>query len=535
MLPAKKATALGATVLAAALMTTGCWLPGNPGRHGGQPAPNVNGDLPYATTGWPTLHGNAGNRKYQPVALATNYASWEALRGSSAITAPSTGMHNELYATTGHGEGASNLHAYDSDGHLLWESTPWHGKTGVDACAVLSTPLVDRQGDVYVSDCDQMWAFTSHGRVKWVSDLPPMPANSPWAGNPLHPNSFITAAFTKDGSVMGVTMFGQVVAFDRHTGRLSAPITTLPSVPAPTASIPTPASLYSGNEADPELKDVVWQVIFGGVVISANTPAVSATAGRIFVVASGADPAAGTLYGLDVTRRSGRHPGAVTIAFQTPVGAGSGCSPTLSPDNSRVYTCDNNGVLYAVDARTGQLVWKAVDAHSEAGSVAVGPDGTIYILVRGGTYAAYSPQGQRLWDTDPAALTAQRLPVNPTFGAPVAGGNGNPTVINGSLLGCLVYSYNVPVGANKTRVPIKSDLIEMDLKTGKVKRVVAHLDNPNEGIIAVRPDSTLVVSKADINASSVQPLAPIVNPLLTDGLKVFPSIGGFEVFRPVVR
>lgn len=486
------------------------------------------GGLPYAETGWVTLHGDPGNRKYQPAAeVAASYTDWQALAHQSVLAAPSSGTDGQLFVTTGRAAGTSNLHAFDIDGELLWESEPWSGTTGVDSCAVLSTPIVDAEGDLYVSDCDQLWSYHPDGPLKWVAELPAAPADSPFATNPLHPNNLLTAVFTADGDLAGVTLSGQVVVYDRADGTAVGAPFQLPSVPSQRSEDPpTPPTMFSGGEMDPDLKDVMWQVAFGGSVVSANTPAVSSDTGRVFVVAGADDPENGVVYGLDIEG------GQVTIAFTTPVGVGSGCSPTLSPDDAYVYTCDAAGVLYSVDTHDGSIEW-SVDARSEAGSVAVAADGTIYVLVRNGTYAAYSPDGDKLWEADFSTIE-DPLPENPAIGGKRLVGGGNPTVVDEgrALVVALNRTYVYPVAGKTPNVPIIAELVELDAGTGKALRTIAPLANPTEGILHVAPDGTIVSTQGGIYTTSLAPLAAPIDALLTDGLTVIPPGGGIQIFRP---
>lgn len=493
-----------------------------------------NGDLPYARTGWVTLHGDAGNRKYQAQAQpADDYTAWQGLAHQSVLAAPSTGTDGQLFVTTGRAEGASNLHAFDSQGALLWESAPWSGTTGVDSCAVLNTAIVDTDGDLYVSDCDQFWAFHPDGEIKWTATLPTAPDGSPLQDTPLRPNNFVTAGFTEDGAVFGITLFGQVVVFDRDAGEQLGEPFVLPSVPSKRSTEPpVPATMFSDGELDPLMKDPVWQVAFGGDVVSANTPAVSATTGRVFAVTGGADPESGVVYGLDIDTSDPAKGAQVTIAFTTPVGVGSGCSPTLSPDDAYAYTCDAAGTLYSVDTDTGEVQWTA-DAGSEAGSVAIGPDGVIYLLVRGGTYAAYDPDGTKRWDVDFSPLE-DPLPENPAIGPKLLIGGGNPTVIadGSSVVVALNRGYQYSIAGKTPHVPVLAELIEVDAATGRAIGKLADLSNPTEGIIAIRPDGTIVSSQGGITTTSLAPLAASIDALLTDGLTVLPRGGGIEVFTP---
>jgi outer membrane protein assembly factor BamB len=443
------------------------------------------------------------------------------------LAAPSSGTDGEYFVTTGLAAGESNLHAFDRDGEVLWESEAWSGTTGVDPCALLNTPVVDVDGDLYVSDCDQVWAFHPDGEVKWTADLPDPPAGNAYADNPLHPNTFITAALLPGGELAGVTIFGQVVVLDRESGEPTAEPFELPSVPGVRAEDPPlPPGMLGNGEVDPQMIDLIWQVSFGGSVVSANTPGVTSD-GRMIVVAGADDPESGVVYGIDVVD------GAPEIAFQTPVGEGSGCSPTLSPDEAHVYTCDAAGGLYSVATDDGELQWTVDDAGAEAGSVAVGPEGDIYILVRNGSYRAFDPDGELLWDADFSTLP-DPLPENDAVGPKVFIGAGNPTVIDGGdrLVVALNRGYQFEIAGRTPNVPVKAELVELDAATGEAVRTLSELANPTEGIVHVDPDGTIVSTQGAITTSSLASLSPMINPLLTDGLTVIPPGGGLQVFRP---
>lgn len=127
----------------------------------------------YAQTAWASIHRDARNSDFAPfVAPAANRVEWEALGGAVTLLAASIGPEGNRYVTTGRGPGTSHLHAFDRDGNLLWESPPQSGAADLDSAAVASAVLVDRAGDVYVGDSDQLWAFHPDGTLKWVADLP---------------------------------------------------------------------------------------------------------------------------------------------------------------------------------------------------------------------------------------------------------------------------------------------------------------------------------------------------------------------------
>ncbi len=265
----------------------------------------------YSGGGWSTLHKGPGNRKQvNNVALADDYVSQLVLAGSSVLTAPVLSPDGQqFYVTTGQGVGYSNLHAFTVDGKPLWASTAVDhdasgAQAGVDGCAILSSAIVDVDGDVYLSDCDQLWAFHDDGRLKWVVDQPLPPENAwqpAWASPGKRVvNAFTTALFTRQGHILGITNYGHVRVHDRATGALlNAPL-VLPGLQPALSSKPLPDSMLSEGLMDPELRVWAWQLLMGGAMPSANTPAVDLGNGRVFVAVSATTPGKGALLALDV-------------------------------------------------------------------------------------------------------------------------------------------------------------------------------------------------------------------------------------------
>ncbi|MEM9176006.1 MAG: hypothetical protein AAGC67_12295, partial [Myxococcota bacterium] len=121
----------------------------------------------YAAGGWSTLHRSPANRKFVPhAALDTARVNRHLLEGAAVLTAPTfTPDGNTFFVTTGRGPGASNLHAFDRDGQALWSAPAFTDPaSGVDPCAILSSAIVDEAGDLYLGDCNQLFAFHADGR-----------------------------------------------------------------------------------------------------------------------------------------------------------------------------------------------------------------------------------------------------------------------------------------------------------------------------------------------------------------------------------
>jgi outer membrane protein assembly factor BamB len=489
--------------------------------------------LPYADTGWATLHGDPGNRKETDVTVATDYNRWTALQGAAVLAAPTILPNGNIVVTTGLAAGASNLHVLDSEGNIVWESQAWNGKEGVDSAAILNSAIIDTDGNIYVSDGDQLWSFTQDGDVRWVTDLPSGPEENPFKAGSREINCFVTATLTNDGSVFGVTLFGQVVVVNSQTGELAAPIYQIPGDLAPAASTAAPSSMWTGGYVDPEIIDPIWQVAYGGIVRSANTPGVDARTGRIFVAATYTDSAYGALYAFDYIPATPFSEGEITVAFVTQMGPGSGSSPTVSADGKHVYASDNDGVLYSFNTRTGEIEW-SVDSNAEAASVAVDKSGNIYVLTRNNVMTSFTSDGENRWNADVSSLLAM-MPVSSTLGSPVAVGAGNPTIVNGAVVQSVTFGYNVNLFGQTIFVPVRSALVEFDLETGVALRIIAYTTEGTEGILNIAPNGNIYASIGAITTTSLAPIASILNSMLPAGYTVLTPGGGVNGFTPATE
>lgn len=491
----------------------------------------------YSPGGWATLHRSAANRKLVDetrIEAGRAYEQWTALEGAAVLTAPTLSPDGQtLYFTTGRARGHANLHAFTRDGALRWQAAPHRSASeGVDPCAILSSPIVDRDGDVYVSDCNQLFAFHGDGREKWTIDLP-SPRADDWQPAPGLPiNAFTTAVFTRRGHLLGVTNFGDVVLVDRKTGELLAEPLRLPGHLPPKSPMPMPETLFEGGLIDPAVRDWSWQLLFGGAMRSANTPAVDLESGRIFVAATSVRPGLGALYGLDVVESAEAvMPLRVEIAFATDMGPGSGSSPALSPDARRVYVSDEEGMFYAIDAKSGATRWH-VETLSTSAAAAVGADGTVYSLqANGPALVAIDRSGFVKWESDLDALARARLPHSWLLGAPAPIGNGNPTVVGDVVLLPVMYGYEMHLGRT-IPWPVISSLVAIDAESGRGLYDVVSLPDDSTGITAVLPDGTILSSLGTAITSATGPLAALEWMLPGDRRLLRPT-GGIQVSRPV--
>lgn len=485
--------------------------------------------------GWSTLHRSAANRKWvEDVALATDYTSWTALEGAAVLTAPTMSPDGQtLYVASGRARGESNLFAFTLEGEEVWRSAPWSSPSeGVDPCAILSSPIVDLEGDIYLGDCNQLFAFRPNGEIKWVTPLPERRLDDWDASEAIPINALTTAAFTKEGHVFGVTNFGDVVLVERATGRSLIGRARLPGhLPAISNVLPMPDSTFGKGLVDPEIRDWAWQLLVGGAMRSANTPAVDLESGRIFVAGTSMSDGLGALFGLDLIEREGEVD--VEIAFLTDMGPGSGSSPALSPESDRVYVSDEEGVFYSIDAKTGEIHWQ-VQTKAASAAAAVGGNGVIYTLQAfGPALIAIDREGNVLWESDLAALAKARLPRSWLLGAPAAIGNGNPTVVGNRVLVPVVYGYETHLGR---RIPwaVESSLVAVDVETGVGVMDLLSLEDDSTGITAVLPNGVILNSLGTAMTSGLEALQPL-EWMLPGERKLLTPRGGLQVSTPVSK
>lgn len=492
---------------------------------GAQPT-DLNLHSRYAQTLWPAGHRDSANSDYVPVVMSRhNRIKAHLLQGHPIFWAPLSGPEGNLYVTSGKGAGHSNLHALTSDGELLWKSAPEQSLDDLDAYAIINAPVVDRAGDLYVGDRNQLWAFRSDGRVKWVADLTPHGVD--WG--------FVTVVLTAQGHVGGISSEGKVIFFRSEDGELAMPVLDLPGGSGPAAEDTPPDSLWRGL-MDPAIKPFIFNLIQGWEMEVANTPAVHPATGRIYITAAGVEPGSGLLYGIDV------HDDRLEIAFQTDMGGGSGTSPAISHDGTTVYALDEDGHMVAVSATTGERLWETQEGGGGSASPSVGPDGRIYTGDQD-HLLAFRSDGSLAWRHQYNALCAEHIPTlsgfwSWIFSPPVAFVDSLFTVAAREGWLNIVCGYHLklmPSRSQRTRVPVpqKSLIVAIDLADGSPLEPALLIPETSEGFILPTLDGNTIVT---LSGAITSIFYNMLNPLLPERLEVpNEARAGLLLLEPISR
>ena len=510
------------------------------------PDTEVCGAPPYADTAWSTIHATSRNNDYVPIDLSPRYeTAWKALEGLATLMGPSIGPEGNLYVTTPAPSGTPTLYALDSEGNTLWESAPWSEASDLDSCAGYQTPIIDEDGDVYLSDCNQIWSFSSEGSVRWVVDLPSPPEGAAWQDIAAAPvNSFVTAFFSKDGSIGGITIWGDIVLVSRTDGAPVAPVAKMPgSVAVSDDELPTglgiepPPGVWDDGLMDPEMISIVWYV-FDGVTPGANTPAVEPETGRIFATgfSEDLDDDLGALYGFDFTPGQGGELGVLDLAINFPMGPGSGSSPGINADGSVVYVSDGEGILYSVNAATGAENW-SVPTGGQPASPSVGPDGKVYLL---GDKAgiAINADGTEAWRADLDGLAEELVPpLDPESGleGPSTFNNAINTITDSGVLTSIAVGYLTTLGERVAPLPVRQIIVTLDADTGELLDGFEPMeaDDTIEGFVIPSQDGMVYANQGALASSTLTQLSPLFEGALPDGVTLMSPVGGLQAFRPV--
>jgi outer membrane protein assembly factor BamB len=362
----------------------------------------------YAPT-WSTIHADGRNSDYSPVPGATDLTlAWQRSFDGNLTVGATVGPDGRVYLT-----GATpgcQLQVLDGDtGETIWCTN------AVNYFAVVSSPLIDRDGRIFVADNQAMHAFDHDGTLLW---------ETPIVGVPL------SAQFTPNGRLIFMTHIGQIYVLRRETGAPVLPVYEL--TPGATYDPATGISACARGTAD---------------CPAANTLGIDTDTGVfIFTYWAPGEPQAG-VRAMRITEDP--VPSLTPLWTNDSLPGGSASSPTISVDGARVYVNDNVDSVHALDTATGAEIWSHPIGFASGGSPSLSPDGLI-MPAGGGASPLLAIQ-----DEGDTATELWRQPALLNRGIPTqaAGGLSYATVSVGSFQNDLVV-VDTATGAELDREPI---------------------------------------------------------------------------------
>lgn len=434
------------------------------------------------------------------------------------------------------------LVAYDAqDGHRRFTIEGNAGASGGNVPFLTEDPSQPGREILFVAQRGEAIAVTTDGDVLWrqPSGLAvPDPAD-PVTAHEL--GEYISFGPNYSPSVDGlfaVTGDGYIVGYDRRTGRtlLDSPF-RLPGAPSPVGPpivLPPAAQAYITNELLPlmpgrpngaGLTEIV-RVLLGQGVQVANYFAIDPRTGRFWVAATAPDESDGTLdgvsqngalYGLDLVEDdhgSYRFVEACRTDFQ----GGSGTTPSLNGDGSRVYLADAVGNLLAIDRSCNQ-VWSFNVGSQIAGSPAVSQDNNEIYAIAGRNIAKITDAGDH---ADLVWLSTLDM-----YGVGPGQANFNLLTVGLAANGIMIQAGAGPVTVNPTtgvesRRPFNLGTGVLDRETGELRWFV---EGPEESVATtpIGPDGSMYILHSPIRRAIARALFPT---------QTGPLLGGVSKYAP---
>ena len=364
------------------------------------------GDYDYEVIPQPnafhTMHAGPNNADNVWVATAPRMElDWVSETNFYVPEGPTYDNQGNLYFSPLYPQIDVSLVSLDAEtGKRKWEIAGNGSNAGSGAILILNDP--DKPGDqiIYHVTYTEAMALTPDGSTIWKVDtgltLPPVVP-----GERATTHSFGFNYQPQTDSLIALMMGGEILAFDRATGDSVAPMGQIPGAPAVSEGNTLPPAIIALSDA---LTDEVFgktpsglsfyslivDIIFGGGSVVTNYFGIDPNSGLIYVAATAPDEADGTvdgkselgaIYSLDLVD-DGNGGLEFKILNQAHFVGGTGSTPSISEDGSRVYVSDNLGALIALDSELNEI-WRYDIGDPLAASVAVSPDNReLYAVTR---------------------------------------------------------------------------------------------------------------------------------------------------------
>ncbi|MCG8670151.1 MAG: PQQ-like beta-propeller repeat protein [Pseudomonadales bacterium] len=478
---------------------------------------------------WKTMHSDTANSDNVWIASAPMFEfDWVAETDLYIPEGPTFDRHGNLYVSPLQPPENISLVSLDGvTGERRWTIPGEERNSGSGAILILNDPDTQNTDMIYHSTYVRARAITTDGNILW--ETPTGLTIEPLAeGETDSSHSFGMNYHPQTDSVIGVTLDGHVFAMDRKTGVSRNALLQLPGAPTPPSDeLPAPFILNLGDKATDEafgklsdgrsLFTTIVDVIFGGSGQVTNYFGIDPNTGKIYIAATAPDDEDGVIdqvsefgaiYLLDLKQDGDQYYFEIEnyAAFE----GGTGSTPSISPDSSRVMVSDSANNVIALDAHLNEL-WRLDVGEQLAASIAISPDSReIYAVTANNVIKIidHATYAEIAWKADLDAFKTgnEFNALTPTITA------------NG-----VVVSIGAGYGTTTQQLMLSVGMGLLDRETGKL-RYFAEGREESIAVASISPDGGIYTANSPVRRAVGRGLFPNLTP---------PLVGGVSRYKPI--